>query len=131
MKQQNKQIASAVFITFSGNCKQALRFYQTCFGGKLQLDTFAQELQGYAGMPAVSGSLVADRITIHGSDLVHEEGRLLGNYLAIYLHCSNIRDRRTLVDKLGSGISDDTSGVDDQKLIEITDAFDVRWVLGV
>lgn len=130
----NKQqlSGSAVFITFSGNCKQALSFYQTCFGGALQLDTFEQGLQGYPVMPTVSGSLVAERITIHGSDLVHEEGRRLGNYIAIYLHCANAEERRALIERLESGIGNRaTAGVDDQKLIEITDDFDVRWVLGV
>ncbi|HET8803720.1 MAG TPA: hypothetical protein VFM72_04015, partial [Aequorivita sp.] len=61
---------SAVFITFSGNCKKALTFYQSCFGGVLQLETFEEELESYNEMPIVSGSLLADGITIHGSDLV-------------------------------------------------------------
>lgn len=123
---------TAVFITFSGNCKKALNFYQACFGGLLQFETFDKEVEGYADMPVVSGSLVSDLIVIHGSDLVHNEGRKLGNYISIFLPCKSMHDRKELIKKINSdkkGSFADSS--DDQKLVEITDAFDVRWVLGI
>jgi uncharacterized glyoxalase superfamily protein PhnB len=126
------KLISAVFITFSGNCKKALSFYQSCFGGVLQFKTFEKELQGYTEMPVVSGSLVSDKIIIHGSDLVHNEGRKLGNYISIFLHCKNIYERKELIEKLEF---DKENGLvnnhDDQKLVELTDRFDVRWILGV
>ena len=128
----NSQLSSGIFITFSGNCKKALRFYQTCFGGTLHFETFDIELQGYTEKPVVSGSLVSDSIVIHGSDLVHNEGRKIGNYLSIFLPCKNADDRKVLIEKLGSdrrGLS--ARNYEEQNLIEVTDAFDVRWVLGV
>ncbi len=120
---------SAVFITFSGNCRKALTYYQTCFGGTLHFEALEKELEGYTEVPVVSGSLVSDSVIIYGSDLVHNEGRTLGNYLAIFLHCENTATRQALIEKLGFN-QQDLFG-DDQKLVEITDAFDVRWVLGV
>jgi PhnB protein len=129
---KNEKLVSAIFITFSGNCKQALSFYQTCFGGLLQFETFEKELQGYKEMPVISGSLVSDRIIIYGSDLVHNEGRKLGNYISVFLHCKDSSDRKGLIEKLGLDKRSFSKGEDgDQKLVEITDAFDVRWVLGV
>ena len=122
---------SAVFITFSGNCKTALRFYQQCFGGRLQIATLDEELQGFPEMPVVSGSLVSEKIIIHGSDLVHEEGRKLGNHIAVFLHCENAQVRNALIDNLGSDKNNLITNMEDQKLIEVTDAFGVRWVLGV
>ena len=69
---------------------------------------------------------------IYGSDLVHDEGRTFGNYMSIFLHCKNIYDRRTLIEKLKFDKQDLLIKVGDhQKLVEITDAFDVRWMLGV
>lgn len=126
------KLVSAVFITFSGDCRKALTFYQTCFGGTLQFQTFERELQGYTEMPVVIGSLVSDSVIIHGSDLVSNEGRTLGNYMSIFLHCKNADDRQALIGKLKFNkqnffVTDD----DDQKLVEVTDAFDVRWILGV
>lgn len=123
---------AAIFITFSGNCRKALTFYQTCFGGTLQFEMFERELQGYTKVPVICGSLVSDYITIHGSDLVHDEGRILGNYMAIFLHCTNACGRQLLIEKLVfNGRDRFVMNFDDQKLVEVTDAFDVRWVLGV
>ena len=128
----NTKLRSAIFITFSGNCKKALTFYQACFGGQLQFDIFEKALPGFTEMLVISGSLVSDSIIIHGSDLVHDEGRILGNYLSVFLHCKNMYDRKLLVEKLAFGKKNFLSkNSDDQKLIELTDAFDVRWVLGV
>lgn len=130
---QNKAgLRSGIFITFSGNCKKALTFYQTCFGGKLHFETFDKELQGYTELPVVSGSLVSDSIVIHGSDLVHNEGRKIGNYLSIFLQCKDAKDRKVIMEKLESGRKGLSFALpEEQKLIELTDAFGVRWVLGV
>ncbi|QEH42019.1 glyoxalase [Chitinophaga sp. XS-30] len=126
------KFVSAVFITFSGSCRKALTYYQTCFGGTLQFETFEEELEGYTEMPVVSGSLVSDSVIIYGSDLVHSEGRTLGNYLSIFLHCKNTDDRQALIEKLGLNEPHlFARNSDDQKLVEVTDAFDVRWILGV
>lgn len=126
------RLVSAIFITFSGNCRKALTYYQACFGGSLQFETFGQEVGGYPEKPVISGSLVSDRIIIHGSDLVHAEGRILGNYLSVFLHCKDKNDRQALVEKLGLNEQHLFAGNDDdQKLVEVTDAFHVRWVLGI
>lgn len=123
------KFVSAIFLTFSGNCKEALTFYQTCFGGTLQFETFEKEVLGYTEMPIVSGSLISDSIVIHGSDLVHNEGRILGNYMAISVHCTTTDARKELIEKL---VMDKMNyNYDDQKLIEVTDVFDVRWLLGI
>lgn len=132
IEHHHDRLISAVFITFSGNCKKALSFYQTCFGGLLQFETFEEEVQGYTEMPVVSGSLVSDKIIIHGSDLVHNEGRKLGNYISIFLHCKNSYERKELIKKLKSDQKNFFgNNYDDQRLIELTDGFDVRWILGV
>lgn len=129
---KHDKLVSAIFITFSGNCKKALSFYQTCFGGLLQFETFEKEIQGYSEVPIVSGSLVSDRIIIYGSDLVHNEGRKIGNYISVFLHCKDTSDRKELIEKLGFAKTNlFVADYDDQKLVEITDAFDVKWVLGI
>jgi len=125
------QLVSAVFLTFSGNCKEALTFYQTCFGGTLRFETFEKELQGYTEMPVVSASLVSNTIVIHGSDLVHNEGRISGNHMAIFIQCTDIEARGALIEKLESNKKVPFARNDDERLIEITDAFDIRWVLCV
>lgn len=131
VKDHHEHSVSAIFITFSGNCKKALTFYQKCFGGVLRFETFDKQLEGFKEMPVISGSLVSPRVIIHGSDLVHNEGRQLGNYMAIYLASKNSYDREELINKLSVGKNNRNERIENQKLIEVIDAFDVRWVLGI
>lgn len=127
-----QKVNSAIFITFSGHCKQALKFYQTCFGGLLELDFLENELHGYTEIPIVSGLLVSDRVVIRGSDLVHNEGRKIGNYMAIYIQCADEEERFELIKKLELGKTKRFySEKSVSELIEITDVFGVRWVLGI
>lgn len=121
---------SAVFITFSGNCKKALTYYQTCFGGALQFDMFEEPLPGYPEVPVVSGSLVSERIVIYGSDLVPSGGRTLGNHMSIFLHCENTAVRQALIVKLLHN-SKYPFATPNQKLVDIMDVFEVQWILGV
>ncbi|GGH27185.1 glyoxalase [Sphingobacterium alkalisoli] len=128
----NDKLTSSIFITFSGNCKKALTFYHTCFGGILRFETFGKDLKGYSEMPVISGSLISDRIIIHGSDLVYNEGRKVGNYISIFLPCKDMSDRKELIEKLeGNNKNFFLKNYDEHQLVEITDAFDVKWLLGV
>lgn len=123
-------MTSAIFITFSGNCKKALTFYQDCFGGHLQFETFENELLALGETPVINGSLISDSINIYGSDLVHDEGRKIGNHISIYLNCENQQNRNALIKKLTRNeLFPESLG--NQHLVEVRDAFDVRWMLGV
>lgn len=122
--------SSAFFITFSGDCRKALSLYQHCFGGDLHFDGFDQPLEGIIGIPVVSGSLIAEKLTIHGSDLVHPEGRRTGNFMALYVQCEDAGQRNEYLKKLGIENAC-VQNESDQKLIEVTDAFAVRWVFGI
>ncbi len=130
LEHNNGLFNSGIFITFSGNCKKALKFYQSCFGGLLQFETFEQRLEGYTELPVICGSLVSEKVIIHGSDLIHNEGRKIGNYMAIFLNCKNRNDRKALIEKLEFDKKKSLIDHEDQQFIEIIDAFDVRWVLG-
>lgn len=128
----NGKPVSAVFITFSGNCRDALTYYQTCFGGSLQFEAFETEWRDCSGKPIVIGSLFSDKIIIHGSDLVHNEGRIVGNYMAVFLHCGTVDQRQVLIEQLE--FRKEYPAIIDyagQKLVEINDSFDVRWILAV
>lgn len=128
----DEEIKSAFFITFSGNCKKALTLYQSCFGGDLHLDYFDKSLAGFKERPVVKGSLITARIAIYGSDLVHDEGRRIGNHVSIFVQCSNYTERIAYLQKLNrTNQYCSPKKFVEQKLIEITDPFDVRWVFAV
>jgi len=131
LSENEKTLKSGIFITFSGNCREALIHYKACFGGVLYFETFDKELKGYTKKPVIRGTLVSDSITIHGSDLVHDEGRKIGNYLSVFLPCKNVKQRNVLIAKLKPAVEGRDTMDEDQQLIEVKDAFDVRWILGV
>jgi uncharacterized glyoxalase superfamily protein PhnB len=129
---EKENIKSAFFITFSGNCKKALTIYQACFGGVLHFDTFDKPIDGIKDSPIVSGSLISEKMTIHGSDLVHNQGRQIGNHIAIYIACDSHEQRLYYLQKLDNNHQyDSLKKYSDQKLIEIVDAFNVAWIFGV
>ena len=88
-------------------------------------------MDDYAEKPVIRGALVSGSIVLYGSDLVHDEGRKIGNYLSVFLPCKDAGHRNTLIAKLKPVAGPATIDNEDQQLIEITDAFDVRWVLSV
>lgn len=126
----DNKLTGGVFITFTGDCKKALTFYQTCFGGRLHFEVLDKALQGYTEIPVISGSLISERMVIYGSDLGYPEGRKIGNYLSIFLPCKDAAHRNLLITKLKAG-KNHVSHDNEQKLIEITDPFEVRWILGI
>lgn len=128
---KRESIKSAFFITFRGDCKKALTLYQTCFGGKLYFDTFDEPIAEIHETPVISGFLIADKLTIYGSDLVHNEGRRMGNNMAIFVYCNNKKERLDYLKKLDNRLPHHSKKYPNQKLIEIVDAFDVRWVFGI
>jgi PhnB protein len=126
------KIYSAIFITFNGNCKKALAFYQNCFGGNLYFDIFDKSIAGIDESPVVSGSLLSKKISVYGSDLVHNEGRRVGNFMSIYIHCDDFSERLEYIKKLDNNQNDyNSKKYAGQKWIEISDPFDVHWVFGI
>jgi len=80
----------------------------------------------------VSASLTSQSIVIHGSDMVYDEGRKTGNHVAVFLMCRNASERMILVNKLTARPSPvPVAGNEQDKLMEVTDVFDVRWILAV
>lgn len=127
-----ERLRSGVFITFSGDCRKALTFYQSCFGGSLDFDRLEKKINGYSELPIVSASLISPSVVIYGSDLVHDDGRKIGNYLSVFLPCTNVADRGRLVAKLAAGAGQPVLGNNEtDQLVEVTDIFDVKWILGI
>ncbi|WP_104383204.1 glyoxalase [Sphingobacterium sp. HMA12] len=126
-----ERLRSGIFITFSGNCRKALMFYQSCFGGSLDFDRLDKKINGYSELPIVSASLISPSVIIYGSDLVHDDGRKIGNYLSIFLPCTNVADRGRLAIKLTAGRQAILGNNETDQLVEVTDIFDVRWILGI
>lgn len=82
------------YLSFNGNCREAMQFYQSCFGGELQLQTVGETSRGKKMPPKMKNSILHARLThqsfvLFGTDITDDCGLQNGNSMAMYLHCSN------------------------------------------
>jgi PhnB protein len=96
------------YLTFNGNCREAMNFYRYCLGGELSFQTIGESaLSGK--MPAamkesiVQATLIRDRIVIMASDMVWEKGLIRGNAVSLMLDCCSEEETRSCYEKLAEG----------------------------
>ena len=76
------------YLTFNGNCREAMSFYQECLGGELNLQTVAgspmeNEMPAEAKQKILHSSLTRDSLVLLGSDLAGPEGVVKGNTISL------------------------------------------------
>lgn len=83
-----------VYLTFSGNCREAMSFYRNCLGGELNLQTIGESpLAGK--MPAqmkdciLHATLTKGNLVLMASDMVSEKGLQKGNAVSLMLDCNS------------------------------------------
>jgi PhnB protein len=93
------------YLTFNGNCREAMGFYQDCLGGELQIQTIGESPMA-AKMPAkmkefiLHATLTKGPLVLMGSDMVPDSGLVKGNSVSLSLTCSSEEEIRTLYKKL-------------------------------
>lgn len=125
------------YLTFNGNCREAMYFYKECFGGELHLQTIGQSLlssQMSAKMKdtILHAELRNNNVVLMGSDMCGETGLIKGNSIAIALDCSTEMEAQILYKKLANG------GNTNQPLQEtywgalfgsLTDKYGYNWLI--
>lgn len=107
VKHQNMKAIHA-YLTFSGNCRDAMQFYQKCIGGKLNMQLIGDTPQSEK-MPEkmknciLTATLCNRNFMLIGSDIVSDEGLLKGNAVSLTLICSNEEELRTCYHSLSQG----------------------------
>jgi PhnB protein len=93
------------FLTFNGNCGEAMRFYQSCFGGELHVrylgdapDT--QRLPVEMKQLVLHASLVSEHIRLFASDMPGAEGLSKGNSISLLVSLSQNEELRSVFRKL-------------------------------
>lgn len=96
------------YLTFNGNCREAMTFYQECLGGELDLMTIGESPMADR-MPRemkdciLHASLQKGELTLTGSDMVGEQGLLRGNAVSLMLDCASETEIRSTYEKLAFG----------------------------
>jgi PhnB protein len=96
------------YLTFSGNCREAMTFYKQCLGGELKFQTIGESPLSEK-MPAqmkdsiLHATLTHKRLVLMASDMVSEQGLIKGNAVSLMLDCSSETEIRQAYDKLAEG----------------------------
>jgi PhnB protein len=96
------------YLTFNGNCREAMTFYQKCLGGELSFQTIGESPLSEK-MPAKMKSCVLHSVltnkdlVLMGSDMVSETGLIKGNAVSLTLNCISEKQIRSCYKKLCAG----------------------------
>ena len=125
------------YITFNGNCREAMNFYKDCLGGELTLQTIGESPLADK-MPAqmkeciLHASLVKESLVLMGSDMVGEKGLIKGNSVSLAINCSSEEEIQLFYENLSAG------GIKEHVLEEsfwgatfgdLTDKYGNHWLL--
>lgn len=96
------------YLTFNGNCRQAMRFYQKCLGGKLVFQSIGdsplshkmpKEMKKYI----LHATLIKENLILMASDMVGEKGLIKGNAVSLMLDCKSKSEINSIYKKLSVG----------------------------
>ena|SRR5688572_4090910 len=81
------------YITFNGNCREAMNFYKDCFGGELTLQTVEGTPMESQCPPAMKhhlmhAMLMNEDLVLMGTDMVGKGGFIQGTNMALALNCN-------------------------------------------
>ncbi len=125
------------YLTFSGNCREAMSFYQECLGGELQFQTIGDSPMAVK-MPKkmknyiLHATLTNGVLLLMGSDMVSDDGLIKGNAVSLSLTCNSEEEIRAAYKKLSAGghathpLADTFWGA---LFGDLTDKFGNHWLL--
>ena len=93
------------YLTFNGNCREAMTFYENCLGGELYLQTIgesplAEQMPQRMKDCILHATLTNGNLILMGSDMVSETGFIRGNAVSLMLNCSSEAEIRHFYEKL-------------------------------
>jgi PhnB protein len=82
------------YLTFDGNCREAMTFYAACLGGELTFQTIGESPLTDKMPPQMKdcilhSSLIKGPLLIMGTDCVPGPGLTRGNSVSLALNCSS------------------------------------------
>jgi PhnB protein len=125
------------YLTFNGNCQEAMTFYQNCFGGELILQTvgespLAEQMPAKMHNHIIHASLTNGTLVMFAADKMDKSRTVKGNTVSLIINCRSEEEIRAYYERLS------TDGEATQPLEDtfwgalsggLTDKFGIRWVL--
>lgn len=126
------------YLFFNGNCREAMNFYQQCFGGKLELMPYSnapEAMQNACGNGAkdqiMHSSLTNDSFMLMASDWPDGKANQ-GNNISLNIQCETIDEIENLFKKLSveGKITQPLSDTFwDSRFGMLIDKYDIHWML--
>ena len=130
--------ATAPFLRFDGNCREAMEFYRKCFEAELFLLPYS-EVPGDVLTGAqkrqdriMHATLTKEATLLMAADIFPGTPFQRGNHFAILVHCESLQEQQQLFAALGENgevnmpLQDTFWGA---RFGELTDRFGIRWML--
>ena len=97
-----------VYLTFGGNCREAMTFYQEVLGGELYFQTVGESPIAGHLPPEIQATILHSTLTkgdlvIMASDMVSEQGLTQGNSMSLCLLCDSETEIRRFYEQLSAG----------------------------
>jgi PhnB protein len=122
------------YLTFTGNCKEAMTLYHEAFGGELYMTTVGESPMA-AQMPKethdhiMHSSLTTDTFVVMASDMMGDEKMMQGNTIALCVMGEDKKELEPVFAKLSEGgkvnkpLEKEFFGI----FGDVTDRFGFRW----
>lgn len=124
------------YLLFDGNCRQAMGFYKSCFGGELTV-TKVKESPVKDQMPAaqqdkiINARLRSGNLEISASDWLRpDQTPVRGNTVCLYLSGGTLQELKVLFERLSQGaeVTDPLRELFFGTYGALNDQFGVRWM---
>ncbi|MCF0070225.1 VOC family protein [Dyadobacter sp. CY261] len=124
------------FLTFNGNCSEAMHFYQSCFGGQLHFtylgDTpdgkqFPREIRRLV----LHASLVSEHVRLFASDLGGDEGGAIGSAISLWISITAPEQLKSVFTRLaqkGEVTAPLSPDILKGQWATLTDRYAVQWI---
>lgn len=96
------------YLTFNGNCREAMTFYKECLGGELLLQTVEgspMEVQCPSAMKQniLHSTLTKGELVLMASDRLSSDEYIQSNSISLTINCSSEEEINTFYTKLSAG----------------------------
>jgi len=136
IKMTNNMTQIHAYLSFGGQCREAMTFYQECLGGDLSLQTIEGSPMEAQCPPGIKHQILHSSLTKNGmilmaSDLAAPGSFIKGNNFALSVNCSSEEEINTFFNRLAKGgkiIDPLKVQFWDAMFGVLNDKFGVRWM---
>lgn len=96
------------YLTFNGNCREAMMFYKSCLGGELTIQTvgdspLSKKMPKKMKDCILHAALINGSFVLKGTDMVSFNGLIKGNNVSLSLKCMSLEHIENCFNKLSEG----------------------------